>query len=219
MLEGVDTYDILGGMRPNQLSVSDLIQFEDEMAAAFERSEIKAPLHLSKGNEQQLIDIFKNIGPNDWVCGSWRSHYHCLLKGVPREELKDGILDGRSIGLCFPKQKVICSAIVGGIMPIALGIAWAIKRQNDESPCPTDEKVWCFIGDMTAQSGIAHECMKYSIGHELPITWVTENNGKSVCTDTNSVWGDRTISDLYDYREYTYNLTVPHVGTGRWVSF
>lgn len=195
------------------LTTQELIDFEDEMAAAFERGEIKAPLHLSKGNEQQLIDIFKNIGPNDWVCGSWRSHYHCLLKGVPREELKDAILDGRSIGLCFPKQKVICSAIVGGIMPIALGIAWAIKCEGGNN------HVWCFIGDMTAKSGVAHECTRYSVGHELPVTWVTENNRQSVCTCTDAVWGERIISDLYDFRQYDYELAVPHVGTGKWVTF
>lgn len=192
------------------LMAQELIDFENEMAAAFERGEIKAPLHLSKGNEQQLIDIFKNIGPNDWVCGSWRSHYHCLLRGVPREELKDAILDGRSIGLCFPKQKVICSAIVGGIMPIALGIAWAIKREGGNN------RVWCFIGDMTERSGIAAECFSYARGHKLPIEWIVEDNGKSVCTDTQFVWGNNESPHTQGYH---YFLQVPHVGTGRWVSF
>lgn len=199
------------------MTAEELIDFENEMIACFERGEIKAPLHLSKGNEKQLIEIFKNIGPNDWVCGSWRSHYHCLLKGVPPEELKDAILDGRSIGLCFPKQKVITSAIVGGIMPIALGIAWAIKKWNDDSPyTPSNEKVWCFIGDMSAESGIAHESMKYAFGHKLPVEWIIEDNGYSVGTKTADTW---KTSWQWVGKRYEYELGVPHVGTGKWVAF
>lgn len=194
------------------MDAEELIDFEDEMAAAFERGEIKAPLHLSKGNEQQLIGIFKNINDADWVCGSWRSHYHCLLKGVPQEELKDAILDGRSIGLCFPKQRVICSAIVGGIMPIALGLAWAIKREGGNN------RVWCFIGDMTAHTGIAHEVARYAWAHDLPLEIICEDNGLSVGTVTEDAWG--VCEELeHPFKTYFYRLEVPHVGTGKWVSF
>src|SRR5260370_4485620 len=149
----------------------DLIAFEDEIAECFNRGEIKAPVHLAGGNERQLIDIFRDIRPADWVCGTWRAHYHALLKGVPRESVRAAILDGRSIALCFPDHRVLCSAIVGGIMPIALGIAWAIKRRGGS------EWVYCFIGDMAAQTGIAHETMKYAAAFEVPITFIIEDNG------------------------------------------
>ncbi len=109
---------------------------------------------------------------------SWRSHYQCLLKGVPRQELKAEIMAGHSITLCFPRYRVLSSAIVGGIIPIAVGTALGIKRRGERA------RVHCFMGDMTAETGIAHEAIKYSTNHQLPIRFIVEDNGKSVCTDT-----------------------------------
>src|SRR6185369_14348574 len=99
----------------------DLRAFEDDIAEAFARGEIKAPIHLSGGNEEYLINLFKDIRPGDWALVGWRSHYHCLLKGVPPSDLKAAILDGRSVALNFPEARIIGSGIVGGTPPIAVG--------------------------------------------------------------------------------------------------
>jgi len=77
----------------------DLIKFEEEIAELFNGANISAPVHLYYGNEDQIIDVFKKVRPQDWVFCSWRSHYQCLLKGVPTEEIKNEILAGRSISL------------------------------------------------------------------------------------------------------------------------
>lgn len=193
------------------MNAADLIDFENDLAERFERGEIKAPLHLAGGNEGSLIEIFKNVAHDDWVLCGWRSHYHCLLKGVPVEMVRRAILDGRSIALTFPAYRVLCSAIVGGIAPIAVGMAWAIKQQK------RDEKVWCFIGDMTAETGIVHEAKKYAQRNSLPIIFVTENNEKSVCTDTAKAWGKD--GDVLRQMHYRYTLDRPHVGIGKHVSF
>ena len=109
----------------------DLIRFEDDIAETFNKGMIKAPVHLHSGNEDFLINFFKKkIKKNDWVFCSWRSHYQCLLKGVPPKTLKKEILDGKSISLCFMKYKVYSSAIVGGILPISLGMALSLKRKK-----------------------------------------------------------------------------------------
>jgi pyruvate dehydrogenase E1 component alpha subunit len=187
--------------------------FERDIAATFNRGEIKAPVHLADGNELELIKIFKDIRPQDWVCGSWRSHFHCLLKGIPADDLKAAIIDGRSIALCFPEHRIICSAVVAGIMPIALGLAWASMRSGSE------DRVFCFIGDMTASTGLADECVRYAVGHGLPVRWIIEDNGKSVYTDTAAVWGSQETSGD-DLDHYDYNLGIwPHVGTGTFVKF
>src|ERR1044071_7572647 len=93
----------------------DIVSFEKEIAEVFATGVIRAPVHLRAGREEALIQIFKdeNIGPEDWVFGFWDSHELALLKGVPRQELKQAIIDGKSISLCFPKHKVLCSGIVG----------------------------------------------------------------------------------------------------------
>jgi pyruvate dehydrogenase E1 component alpha subunit len=198
------------------LTPEDLIAFEKDIAAEFEAGNIKAPVHLAGGNEHQLIDIFKHIRPQDWVLCQWRSHYHALLKGVPPSEVKAAIIAGRSIALCFPQYRMMSSAIVGGIAPIATGLAWSIRRRLFAKPGHT-ERVYVFLGDMTAESGIVHESRKYAQRHALPITWIIEDNKKSVCTDTKEAWGTDTV--ILPDKEYEYDLTWPHVGTGRWVRF
>ena len=74
-----------------------LISFEQEIASLFEDGEIRSPTHLSKGNEDALIEIFKQVKPTAWVFSTHRSHYHALLKGIPPEWLKAEILANHSI--------------------------------------------------------------------------------------------------------------------------
>jgi TPP-dependent pyruvate/acetoin dehydrogenase alpha subunit len=193
-----------------------LFSFEKEIADLFNQGKIRAPVHLSGGNEKQLIEIFRDVGPDDWVCGSWRMHYQCLLKGVPADRLRDDIIVGKSITLCYPDFKIISSAIVGGILPIALGLAWSIKRSGGKN------KVWCFLGDMTAHTGTFDECSTYSSFHALPITWIVEDNGKSVCTDTEKVWNaylTEMNGECGDVRHFKYDLPWPHAGAGKRVQF
>ena len=203
-----------------KLTKQDLIDFETEIAACFDDAMIRAPVHLYNGNEEKMIEIFEKheISDEDWVLCSWRSHYHCLLKGVPPEELKSAILRGRSISLCFKKYRVLSSGIVTGVLPIAVGIALDIKRRGGKN------KVYCFMGEMTSETGSAHECIKYARNHELPIHFVIEDNGKSVCTDTRATWNQEKltyegVNDEY-VTYYKYELSkYPHAGAGKRVQF
>lgn len=195
------------------MTAEELIAFEDEMVKEFEAGNIKAPLHLSGGNHEQLLKIFEDVHPEDWICGTWRFHWHALLKGVPRGEVKRRILEGRSIALCFPEYRVISSAIVGGIAPIAVGLAWAIKRNNGQ------ERVWCFLGDMAARTGIVDECVRYSIANDLPVEWVVEdNNIGGTHVDTRKTWGDMdTPAFIFGPYCYQYELTRAFVGIGKFI--
>ncbi len=200
-----------------KLSEKNLIEFEDDIADEFNKGNIKAPVHLYLGNESQIIKIFKNITVNDWVFCSWRSHYQCLLKGVPQKILKKKIIEGKSISLCFPEFKIISSAIVGGIIPIAVGTALSLKRNNDKSI------VHCFVGDMTSETGIFYESYKYSKNFNLPIRFIIEDNGLSVCTDTKKTWGLQSLTyqnsgdPMIEY--YSYKSRFPHAGAGKRVQF
>lgn len=201
----------------SSMTKEELIAFEEEIAALFNAGKIRAPVHLYSGNEQQIIDVFRPIRAQDWVFCSWRSHYQCLLKGVPPELVRQEILEGRSISLCFPEKRIYSSAIVGGVLPIAVGTAMSIKRTGE------DAKVYCFMGEMTAETGIAHECLKYSRNHSLPIHFVVEDNEKSVCTDTREAWNQRRLSfegtnDTY-VSYYRYTTKYPHAGAGVRVQF
>jgi pyruvate dehydrogenase E1 component alpha subunit len=194
-----------------------LISFEDKIAMLFNKGKIRAPVHLYYGNEDQIIKIFKKIKKNDWIFCSWRSHYQCLLKGVPEKKLIDEIIKGKSISLCFPEHKIYSSAIVGGNIPIAVGTAMAIKRKKKKN------KVYCFMGDMTSETGIAHESIKYSINKNLPITFIIEDNNLSVCTNTRKTWGINklTYSGVKSkfIKTYKYKNKYPHAGAGIRVQF
>ena len=138
------------------MNATELVEFEKDIADSFNSAKIKAPIHLHGNNENQLIEIFKTITNDDWIFSSWRSHYHCLLKGVPIDKLKEDIINGKSITLIYPEYKIYTSAIVGGIIPIALGTAFALKRAGSK------DKVNLFMGGMTSETGAAHEAHKYA---------------------------------------------------------
>ena len=200
----------------NLLTKEQLVDFETDIANCFNNAMIKAPVHLYDGNEEQMINIFKNVEPEDWIFATWRSHYQCLLKGVPQEQLKQDILDGKSITLCYPEYNIYSSAIVTGNIPIATGVALDIKRKGGTN------HVWCFVGDMTSETGTFFENWKYAVNHDLPITYVIENNGKSVCTETHKVWN---TDELYFAKEtrkiiyYEYQTKYPHAGAGARIQF
>ena len=198
----------------------DLIQFENEIAEVFAQGVIKAPIHLRAGREDDLIRIFQKyaIGPDDYVFGFWDSHELCLLKGVPRPALKQAILDGKSIALCFPEHHIYCSGIVGSLMGVATGVAWALKQQGKKG------RVFLFCGDMSSETGSFHEAVKYAVNFDLPAVFVVSDNGLSVMTDTRAVWGspdpwfkDTRFAAKIEY--FRYKNGWPHSGLGRLIKF
>lgn len=193
------------------LTSSELIAFEQEIIDLFEAKEIRCPIHLSGGNEEELIEVFGSIKKGDWIFTTYRSHYHALLFGIPPEEVKKAIIDGHSMNLCFPHHQFFSSAIVGGSIPIAVGAAAGIKRHGKPN------HVFCFIGDMASRTGIFNEAYQYVAGHSLPITFVIEDNGMSCDSPTLACWGKDDYQDFL--WKYKYERKFPHVGIGRHVSF
>ena len=191
----------------------ELIQFETNVAEIFNSGVIKAPVHLYDGNEEQIIQVFDNIKDEDWVFCTWRSHYQCLLKGVPQEKLMEDIVKGKSITLCYPEFNIYSSAIVTGSIPIATGVALDIKRKNGTN------HVWCFVGDMAFETGQFYEMHKYATNLNLPIVFIVEDNGVSTNTPTEDTWGGIKREIPEDVIWYNYKKEWPHYGTGKWVIF
>ena len=192
--------------------IKKLIDFELKIKKVYENGTIKAPIHLSGNNEKYLIKIFKKIKRTDWVFSTWRNHYHALLHGVDEKWLYKEIILGRSMGIISKKNKFYSSAIVGGILPIALGVAMANKMKKSK------DKVFVFIGDMTYETGIFHESFKYAENMKLPIKFIVEDNDLSTNTPTKKAWGKKSkISKKIIY--YKYKRKFPHHGTGNWILF
>ena len=143
---------------------------------------------------------------------TWRNHYHALLHGVNEEWLFNQIVLGKSMGIISKKNKFYSSAIVGGILPIALGVAMANKIKKSK------DKVFVFIGDMTYETGIFHETFKYAENMKLPIKFIVEDNDLSTNTPTKKAWGKKS-KILKKITYYKYKRKFPHHGTGNWILF
>lgn len=206
------------------MTPQQLIDFETDIGNRFNNREIRAPIHLYDGAEEQMIRVFEQIDvANDWICCTWRNHYQALLKGIPPEVLREHIVAGKSMVMNLPEYKFICSSIVGGIPSIATGLALAAKLKGSQ------ERVWCWVGDMSANTGAWSEAYRYSVAQDLPITFVVEDNALSVLTPTAEVWGDSRwylpASDCtwYEGRHLIYyqykNNKYPHAGAGVRVQF
>ena len=200
-------------VRQIDVTEKELIDFETSIKEKYEVGKISTPIHLSKNNEKYLIEIFQYVDKDDWVFSTWRNHYHALLHGISEQELYQDVLNGRSMCTNSKRHNFYASSIVGGIIPLAVGVALALKMKKSKN------KVWCFVGDMTFETGIFYESYKYITNFDLPLQFVVEDNNLSVHTPTDVAWNRKTIDVPDDIVYYKYENEYPHHGTGMWVNF
>jgi pyruvate dehydrogenase E1 component alpha subunit len=203
-------------------TVAGLVAFEAKIAKLFEQGGIRAPIHLSGGNELQLISIFELIKAEDWVFSTHRNHYHYLLKGGDERKLlweiqgkKKGMCrgNGRSMNVIDPSIHFYSSAIVAGSCAIAVGVALGIKKRGENC------KVWCFVGDGATDGGHFVEAVRFGMARELPLTFVVEDNDFSVDSSKKDRWHNYAPVEARNIIRYSYERKWPHVGCGKWVTF
>lgn len=199
-----------------KISRQELIDFERRIAGKYDDGEIPYLTHLSGGNEDQLIEIFKEINDGDYIFSTHRSHYHYLLAGGTKEDLESKILNGKSMFVFNKELNFFSLSIVAATPSIAAGVAWALKRKGSK------RRVWCFVGDGAEDEGHFYEAVQYVIGWGLPCTFVIENNDRSV----NATCKERRGNAKYNWhpyyvRKYDYNPTYSHGGSGsnKWLEF
>jgi len=197
----------------NLCTAEELIAFEQRIVKRFADGELPFLVHLSGGNEQQLIDIFRDIRPNDWVLASHRGHYHALLKGLSQEWLEAQICEGRSMFLYSRDKQFLTSAILAGTCGIGVGLALAAQRSGSQS------RVWVFLGDGAEENGAFYEAALYAEAHQLPVTFIIEDNGRQVDTEKvtrrgQSVLTNKPLDHLPCVYRYEYTPTFPHGGVG-----
>ena len=206
----------------SEWTVPLLQEYEENLKLLFGEGKINCPLHLSGGNEQALIDIFQHIKPQDYIFSTHRAHYHYLLKGGDPQVLLDEILGlpsgmcggkGRSMHLYDQALKFYTSAIVGGVGPIAAGVALNIKKQK------LDQHVWCFVGGGAEDQGSFTEAVRFGIARELPLTFVIEDNNLSIDSTKDQRWHNYRPIKSRNIIRYEYERGFPHCGVGRWIGF
>lgn len=190
-----------------------LVGFEQRIVEAFRQGDLPFLVHLSGGNEEQLIKLFDEIGEKDWVFSSHRNHYHALLKGIPDNELEGLIRSGRSMFVFSREHRFVTSSILAGTCGMAAGAALAIKRNGGS------ERVWCFIGDGAEEQGHFYEAVLFVEANELPCTFIVEDNKRQVDTDFATRRGTASatqhpLGHFSCVRRMTYEPSFPHGGAG-----
>jgi len=161
-------------------------RFEDRCAEHYTKENIRGFLHLYDGEEAIAVGTIPLLGPGDRLVGTYREHGHALVRGVPMGEVMaemfgkaEGCSGGRggSMHLFSAKANFYGgNAIVGGGLPLAVGLALADKLQRE------DRVTACFFGEGAVAEGEFHESLNLASLWDLPVLFVCENNSYAMGT-------------------------------------
>jgi len=155
-------------------------RFEEKTSQMYQKGHIGGFCHLYIGEEAIGIGAISAIRETDYVVTGYRDHGQAIAKGV-HPNLVMAELFGKEAGISsgkggsmhiFSREKRFLGgdAIVGGDLPIATGVAFAINYRKE------DDIVLCFFGDGAANEGSFHESFNLASLWNLPVLFFCENN-------------------------------------------
>ncbi|MBA2245315.1 MAG: pyruvate dehydrogenase (acetyl-transferring) E1 component subunit alpha [Gemmatimonadetes bacterium] len=189
-------YDMLLGRR-----------FEEKVAEAYALGKIGGFCHLYIGQEAVAIGAIHALRPDDYVMTAYREHVHALQAGVePGPVMAE--LYGKATGCSkgkggsmhmFSKEHNYLGGhgIVGGQVPLALGVAWAIKYRKE------DRVIQVYLGEAAVNQGAFHESLNMAALWKLPMIIIVENNRFGMGT----AW--ERASSLYDIAQKASAYAMP----------
>lgn len=155
-------------------------RFEERCIELYSATKIRGFLHLYIGEEAVAVGVMQALGPEDAVVATYREHGHALARGVPAGSIMaemfgkvEGCSHGRggSMHLFDASRRFYGgNAIVGGGLPVAVGLALADAMQ--QRPRVTA----CFFGEGAVAEGEFHESMNLAALWNLPVLFCCENN-------------------------------------------
>ena len=155
-------------------------RFEERCAELYTETKIRGFLHLYIGEEAVAVGVLHHLGPDDAVVGTYREHGHALVRGVSANSIMaemfgryEGCSRGRggSMHLFDAATRFYGgNAIVGGGLPLAVGLALADKMQGRSNVTA------CFFGEGAMAEGEFHESMNLAALWDLPVLFCCENN-------------------------------------------
>jgi pyruvate dehydrogenase E1 component alpha subunit len=155
-------------------------RFEEKCAELYTQEKIRGFLHLCIGQEAVAVGVMQALTPADSIVATYREHGHALARGVSMSGIMAemyGKLEGCSRGRGGSMHLFDCktnfyggNAIVGGGLPLAVGLALANKMTGRNA------LVACFFGEGAVAEGEFHESMNLAQLWELPVLFVCENN-------------------------------------------
>lgn len=154
--------------------------FEEKCAELYSAGLIRGFLHLYVGEEANAVGVMQALGPNDAIVATYREHGHALARGVSAGAIMAemfGKVEGTSRGrggsmhiFDVATRFYGGNAIVGGGLPLAVGLALADKMQG------RNNITCCFFGEGAAAEGEFHESLNLAALWKLPVLFVCENN-------------------------------------------
>jgi pyruvate dehydrogenase E1 component alpha subunit len=157
-----------------------LRRFEERCAQLYQETRIRGFLHLYVGEEAVAAGAGHVLLPQDNAVGTYREHGHALMKGVTAGAVMaemfgrvDGCSGGRggSMHLFDVEHRFYGgNAIVGGGLPIAVGLALADRLTGRQAVTA------CYFGEGAVAEGEFHECMNLASLWDLPVLFCCENN-------------------------------------------
>ncbi len=155
-------------------------RFEEKSAELYGAMKIRGFLHLCIGEEAVAVGVLPSIGPEDAVVSTYREHGHALARGISARAIlaemygkQEGCSRGRGGSMhLFDRAARFYggNAIVGGGLPIAVGLALADRMQKRKNV------TCCFFGEGAVAEGEFHESMNLSALWQLPVLFACENN-------------------------------------------
>ncbi|MHA7878235.1 MAG: pyruvate dehydrogenase (acetyl-transferring) E1 component subunit alpha [Saccharospirillum sp.] len=155
-------------------------RMEERCAELYTQEKIRGFLHLYIGEEAVGTGVMANLNGDDAAVGTYREHGHALLQGVPMNAIMAemfGKASGCSLGRggsmhLFDAEHRFYggNAIVGGGLPLAVGLALADKLQGH------NRVTACFFGEGASAEGVFHESLNLAALWQLPVLFVCENN-------------------------------------------
>jgi pyruvate dehydrogenase E1 component alpha subunit len=163
-------------------------RFEESAEEAYMRGLVHGTMHLSIGQEASAVGASMPLTDADFITSTHRGHGHCIAKGAEVARMfaeffgkEDGYCRGRGGSMHIAdvsKGNLGANGIVGGGIPIAVGVALAMKKQR------RDSVVISFFGDGANNEGAFHEALNIASVWKLPVIFVCENNGYGMSTST-----------------------------------
>lgn len=155
-------------------------RFEEKCAEMYSLGKIRGFLHLYVGEEASGVGAMAGLDDEDNVVATYREHGQALLRGVSSAAVMaemfgkaTGCARGRggSMHLFNAERRFFGGhAIVGGGLPVAVGLALADKMQRKKRVTA------CFFGEGASQEGEFHESLNLAAAWDLPVLFLCENN-------------------------------------------
>ena len=155
-------------------------RMEEKSAEMYGAGKIRGFLHLYIGEEATAVGALHALSPEDNIVATYREHGHALVRGLGMGAImaemygkREGCARGRGGSMhLFDKATRLFggNAIVGGGLPLAVGLGLAAKMLNEKRVTA------CFFGDGAVAEGAFHESLNLAALWKLPVLFCCENN-------------------------------------------